>query len=101
MRLFVLWVELANVVAVQRLHDADAREHCRAAVRRLRQRAAAIPSRLHYPEHLGLRQRPSFIRSFTNTPHVNMSLGLFSPEAGLKLLLLSVIPGLANYLPLI
>jgi len=47
MRLFVLWVELANVVAVQRLHDADAREHCRAAVRRLRQRAAAIPSRLH------------------------------------------------------
>jgi hypothetical protein len=28
-----------------------------------------------------------------------MSLGLFSPEAGLKLLLLSVIPGLANYPP--
>jgi hypothetical protein len=31
MRLFPLRIELANVVAVQRAHDADPREHHRAA----------------------------------------------------------------------
>jgi hypothetical protein len=35
MRLFLLWVELANVVTVQRLHDANPRERRRAAERRM------------------------------------------------------------------
>jgi hypothetical protein len=31
MRLFARWIELANVVTVQRPHDTDSREHRRAA----------------------------------------------------------------------
>jgi hypothetical protein len=46
MRLLVLGIELLNVVTIQRPHDADAREHRRAAVRRLRQlRLLCVPKR--------------------------------------------------------
>jgi hypothetical protein len=43
---FLFRIELANVGAVQRLHDADPREHRRAAERRLRQlRLLCVPKR--------------------------------------------------------
>jgi hypothetical protein len=42
----MFWIELANVVAVQCLHDADPREHRRAATRCLRQlRLLCVPKR--------------------------------------------------------
>jgi hypothetical protein len=38
MMVFAIRIELANVVAVQCLHDTDPREHCRAAARHEHQR---------------------------------------------------------------